>query len=256
MHLLAIFVSYILLVLTRAADFNTNFTLRAVVVSADNRRYDTTREKLNLYFGNKIQIVRHHPVPFDSKELDVYYNRLNGLVHVDNFANNKRHKLRKVFSNLWSFYTVMSEFAAESHNVSTENDWLMIFEDDVSLNSAVKNALEDVKEALHYSTSDGILFLGKCVAEDQKFHCQDIKKTAHGIELGRCIAGACAHAFAVTKWKARFLPGVVFDILKAHKSVYFDAAMLEFSRSVHPVPLIGSNLQGPNAKNPGHIGNI
>ena len=190
-HFLAIF-QYILLTLIHAEVVYTNSSLRAVVVSTDDRRYGHTFENLHKSFKDNIQVVRYHPVPFDSTKLDVYYNRLNGLMHIPDILNHRHHKLRKVFSNLWSFYTVISEFAAESPDISAENDWLMIFEDDVAMNPAIKNGFEDVKEAFNYSKNDGILFLGKCVGPSHNFHCIDSAKTSRNIVRSLRTGNVCS----------------------------------------------------------------
>lgn len=156
----------------------------------------------------------------------------------DNFATADDIS-RKVFSNLLSFIEILDDFAREPASQSLEDDWLLIFEDDIAFHPGASEPTCDLLEGLHVSSDDGIVFLGKCNSPK----CKKMKETKSGTELSRCTEGTCAHAWAVKKWKARLLPGATLALL-CHSSLppYMDLGLRLVSAVIHPIYFIGGNF--------------
>jgi len=191
--------------------------------------------------------------------------------------NESTDKLRKTFSNKLAFETIIQNFiSSESYG---PNEWIFLFEDDIRVNPNVVDPYCYIRAAMllasppmrkikknsgsaphHVSpqhVGDGIVYLGLCLIEGTI--CESPVENRHShfnitVEMKRCF-GHCAHAFGVVKWKA---PSLLSELQSLHNEFsdysdfhFFDVGLLLYGK-VHPILLLGSNLQSPQC--PSHMG--
>lgn len=231
-------------------DWNQGTSPRAVVLALYDERYNHTELVLQTAIPN-INVTRKFPIRYDSEELDAIRPKYSHfLTCKKNISTGERVFLednfkeanditRKVFSNTYSFIQILDDFAAEPSSQSQEEDWLLVFEDDIAFHPGSAEPTCDLIEGLEAASGDGIVFLGKCASP----RCTKISETKSGTSLSRCTEGTCAHAWGVKKWKARMLPGAALALIcHAMADPYMDLGLQLFSRIVHPVFFIGGNL--------------
>ena len=141
---------------------------RAVVLSVNDVRYEHTKSILEKTFIG-LNVTRWYPIPYTSPELDVYSTRYKNYIKCKK-GHDGRHQReyyeesklvlsntveRKVFSNLVGFIHVLEAFAREPATESDEEDWLLIFEDDIAVHPGAQQPTCDVIEGLAESSSEG-----------------------------------------------------------------------------------------------------
>jgi hypothetical protein len=159
------------------------------------------------------------------------------------------------FSNKMAFEDAIRDFVNGSSTGPTAgqdagaapdpNEWGFFFEDDIAIHPRVENPLCDVLAGTLMAASDGIFYLGICPTSCSSF------STTTPPELGRTFkrcAGNCAHAFAMTRWKAKMIMDMeIFHNLQkkysSHRSNhYFDRALFFYGYRMSPVLVLDSNL--------------
>ena len=223
-------------------EISNNSDLRAVLISLNQTRYNSIKNVLEKSLNGKVSVNKYHPVSIHSNVLDQHFDTVKCF-----FENKKKLgkdiKGRKLFSNFWSFHEVFSNFSSESADISSENDWLLFFEDDVAVNPSVKHLYEDIKAGMKYSRNEGIMYLGKC----HKGDCVGHEMSPYGSQMARCSGGVCAHALAITKWKARHMIGTLLTFVKSNKLAVFDQLLCLYSIAIQRIPIIGLNREPPEA---------
>jgi hypothetical protein len=224
---------------------------RAVILSLNDERYTHTKMVLEAALTD-INVTRKFPISYKSEELDAIRPRYSSFLNCaknsssgeriydieDNFKE-AGDITRKVFSNTISFIQIMDDFSAEPSSQSQEEDWLLIFEDDIAFHPGALEPTCDLIEGLEAASNDGIVFLGKCASPK----CVKGTSTKSGTEISRCTEGTCAHAWGVKKWKARYLPGAALALIcHSRAPPYMDVGLRLFSQVVHPVVFVGGNL--------------
>jgi len=121
-----------------------------------------------------------------------------------------------------------------------DDGWGLIFEDDVALQHQIAPTMVEplLKYATHLSQEDGFFYLGVC----RTTPCGSEIFEFQTVQMCRCT-GRCAHAYAVAKWRAKWLfDELVLNIgqLKGGS----DALDVLFERGLgipNPI-LVGSNI--------------
>jgi len=135
-----------------------------------------TREVLLFYLNGLDNVTHWKPLVWNSPEFDVKYHQVeqflqcrkkgkHGFINsrgtdgskvahgVRVFLEEKQmpkldEQERKVISNMLSFIDILHSFAAEPQSVSDENDWLLIFEDDITVHPGTKEPTCDILQVL------------------------------------------------------------------------------------------------------------
>lgn len=205
----------------------------AVVLSAHMHRFVHTEKILNRY---NFKVELEQPIPFDSQGLQDIYTSLKIF---DNFPL-KLDEYRKTFSNYATFRKAIESFVAEPQNVSSIDDWKFFFEDDIGVHPGDSSPICSIKEAMELARTDGIFYLGLCGPTCYDFNQEIVR----GVHFKRCY-GTCAHAFALTKWKAALILNVMLLLQKeiyVVERLYFDRGLYEYGKRVQPILTIGTNL--------------
>lgn len=232
--------------------------IRATVLSVNTERYTNCKSVLEDKF-NGLVVNRYYPIPWDAEALEQRYRHdyqqflnckrtADGERVWDSDADDKQVLSvveKKVISNMIGFIDLLFDFAAEPRNVSDENDWMLIFEDDIGVHPGAREPTCDVLQGLEMAKREGLAFLGRC----GKLKCNKAEKrtgeaaTGSETKISRCFDGTCAHAWAVTKWKARLIPGAALALIcQASQPAYMDVGLLLISQKIHPTVFIGENL--------------
>ena len=218
--------------------------LHGYIVSNKEHRYNSSKKVLE-----KLGLVTHQYVPLSYKS-DTIRKAMEEF-----HAGNRRYQTdtyKKVFSNRMAFTDMFQQFVDDPQ--AARASWRFFFEDDVALHPSLTTSLAHkvLAQGLEIAAGDGILYLGICGPR----LCEKKKVVlSPPIEAMRC-AGACTHAFGLTKWKTgQFL--AYMDKLKMHKnanvtSMYFDQLMRTYGEQVHRIWVLGSNLRSPQMVN--HFG--
>lgn len=205
------------------------------IVSNKEQRYNHSKAVLA-----KLGIVSHQYVPLSYKS-DAIRKAME-----EYRAGNRKHltdRYKKVFSNRMAFTYLFQQFEDDPH--AALDSWRFFFEDDVALHPSLTKSLAQkvLARGLEVAAKDGILYLGICGPKDCK---KKVVLLASPVEAKQC-AGACTHAFGLTKWKTR---SFLTDMHKLNvTSMYFDQVLRTFGEQVHKIWVLGSNLKSPQAKN-------
>lgn len=205
------------------------------VVSNKEQRYNHSKAVLE-----KLGIVSHQYVPLSYKS-----DAIRQAMEEYRAANHKYRltdRYKKVFSNRMAFTYLFQQFVDDPH--AAVDSWRFFFEDDVALHPSLTKsfAQQVLARGLEVASGDGILYLGICGPKD----CKKKVVLASHVEAKQC-AGACTHAFGLTKWKTRSFLSYM-DKLNV-TSMYFDQFMRTFGEQVHKIWVLGSNLKSPQTKN-------
>lgn len=208
--------------------------LHGYIVSNKEQRYNHSKAVLAM-----LGIVSHQYMPLSYKS-DAIEKAME-----DYRAGNRKHRndrYKKVLSNRMAFTYLFQQFVDDSH--AAPHSWRFFFEDDVALHPSLNKSLAEkvLAKGLEVAARDGIMYLGICGPRD----CKKKVVLASPVEAKQC-AGACTHAFGLTKWKTR---SFLTDMNKLNvSSMYFDQVMRTFGEQVHKIWVLGSNLKSPQAKN-------
>ncbi|KAG0580258.1 hypothetical protein KC19_4G160700 [Ceratodon purpureus] len=215
--------------------------LHGYIISNKERRYNSSKVVLD-----KLGLVSHQHVPLSYKS-DAIRKAME-----DFHVGNQRYltdRYKKVFSNRMAFAHLFQDFFDDPK--AAPASWRFFFEDDVALHPSLTKALAQkvLARGLEVAAGDGILYLGICGPN----RCE--KKTvvlSSPVEAMRC-AGACTHAFGLTKWKTGGLLAYM-DKLKTPNNVnvsvmYFDQLLRTYGEQVHRIWVLGSNLKSPQMNN-------
>lgn len=208
--------------------------LHGYIVSNKEERYNHSKAVLAM-----LGIVSHQYMPLSYKS-DAIQKAME-----EYRAGNRKHRndrYKKVLSNRMAFTYLFQQFVDDSH--ASFGSWRFFFEDDVALHPSLNKSLAEkvLAKGLEVAARDGILYLGICGPRD----CKKKVVLASPVEAKQC-AGACTHAFGLTKWKTR---SFLADMNKLNvSSMYFDQVMRTFGEQVHKIWVLGSNLRSPQAKN-------
>ena len=244
LHHMIIFLSFTVIILTlvtvlkfQKGKMRENV---GVLISNNKARFQHTKEVLeSLEFFTRIQ----HRLPVD-------YNsaRIQEELVTLGFGD-AGGRTRKAMSLKLAHFDAMREFYDSTAYDS--NDWLFLFEDDIQLHDKIADPSTVLEKGVEAAAMDGILFLGFCgpVCDGRSFVVHD------NVEVRKC-SGYCSHAYAIVKWKIKYLLNV-FEILRGDltqgdKVVHVDQWLQQYSMHVSPIMLLGSNL--PSPCDPSHLG--
>lgn len=222
----------------------------ATIISHNDVRFNSAVSVLEPLGFN---IRRHVPIPPKSPQLlerYLSYPLFDGRRKPDWGARGEM-----AFSNKIAFEDAISYFIDGTINNSTTgttvdtipdpDEWGFFFEDDIAINAGVENPLCDVLAGTLMAAADGIFYLGNCPSV-----CSPLSTTTPP-ELGRTFmrcAANCAHAFAMTRWKAKMIVEMqLFHNLQkkfsTHRSNhYFDRALFFYGYRMSPILVLDSNL--------------
>jgi len=217
--------------------------LSSIVISLDDSRFARTENILANTIG--FNVKRHIPTLFNSPILESkFYDLFPDQKNLTSFSD-YNDKFKKYFSLTISFHDVISSFSMSPGDM---NDWLFIFEDDISLHAnSLVTPLCDIRAGAQLAHSDGILYLGMCPKTCYRF--------SHVSFLGRdymkCF-GHCAHAFGIAKWKTFSFLDLLIKISYQSKRcrtqhplpkrcLFFDTALHDYGQMVNPIWLVGHN---------------
>lgn len=216
--------------------------LHGYIVSNKEQRYNNSKLVLD-----KLGICSHHYIPLSYKSEAIYTAM---VAYHEGSTKYLTDTYKKVFSNRMAFTDLFQKFIDDKR--ADMKSWRFFFEDDVQLhpvllrNKTLAHAV--LARGMEVAAGDGIMYLGICGPR----RCQDKTMLLGTFEASRC-AGACTHAFALTKWKTMgFL--AYMDKLKTPQnpnitSMYMDQLMRTYGDQVHKIWVIGSNLKSPQMKN-------
>ncbi|CAF3459880.1 unnamed protein product [Rotaria socialis] len=170
------------------------------IISSIPQRFNSTLKELNTVLPGFFNVKHKEPVPHSDSRI---------LRHGDMNASS----LLLTNIDLWSAFGWSS-----SANYS-DNDWILIFEDDVRIVSPeiMKTFYEEtnitrnhinsshiiaktIEESFELAKNDGILYLGTC---EPLFNDSKIHHSFDGLMQIRRGMHFCTHAIAYTKWRAR-----------------------------------------------------
>lgn len=219
--------------ITAATDFDYT-KLHGYIVSNKERRYNHSRTVLV-----KLGMVSHQYVPLSYKS-----DAIQKAIDEYRAANPKQRseKFKKVLSNRMAFTYLFQQFVEDTR--AALDSWRFFFEDDVALHPSLTESLAHkvLAGGLELAERDGIVYLGICGPRN----CKKKALLASSVEAKQC-AGACTHAFGMTKWKTR---SFLANMGKLNvSSLYFDQVLRTFGEKVHTIWVLGSNLKSPQAKN-------
>ena len=209
--------------------------LKAVVLSNNHTRFASTEKCLVEAGFHDIEIFQ--AINIRSNIIDEYCRNLT-----NDPKRFKDEKLRKIVSNRISFLNILTSFRDEPSNISSENDWRFIFEDDIaSFKVHVRNYPILIYHGMELAKKDGIMSLGTCGADqlgESDFY--------NSIEY-RKIVGPCAHAFGLAKWRTR---SFIDEIEKYENKIktfdVFDHIVQNiFLNKSDGILLVGVNLHSP-----------
>ena len=211
-----------------------------VLISNNKARFQHTKEVLeSLNFFTKVQ--HKLPANYNSARVDKELVALG--------FGNAGGRTRKAMSLKLAHFDAMHEFYDSASYDA--NDWLFLFEDDIQLHDKIAEPSTVLRKGIEAAAMDGILFLGFCgpVCDGRSFVVHD------NVEVRKC-SGYCSHAYAIVKWKIKYLLNV-FEILRGDltqgdKVVHVDQWLQQYSMRVSPIMLLGSNL--PSPCDPSHLG--
>lgn len=217
--------------------------LHGYIVSNKAQRFNNSKGALDI-----LGIEAHQYIPPHYKSEAVLQEMKTFLRGEDKYLID-RHK--KTFSNRMAFTKLFQQFVADP--TADLGTWRFFFEDDIAVHPFLTETLarDAIARGLEVADGDGMLYLGICGPR----LCRDKVVLSPPVEGKRC-AGACTHAFALTKWKAGgFLAH--FDNIRLPENdhamgIYFDQLMRLYGEQVHPIWVLGSNLRSPQAKD--HFG--
>jgi hypothetical protein len=218
--------------------------LHGYIVSNKERRYNSSKTVLD-----KLGLVSHHFVPLSYKSEAIR----KGLeeFHVDN-RKFLTDRYKKVFSNRMAFTDMFQQFVDDP--LAAHASWRFFFEDDIALHPSLTKSLAQkvLARGLEVAAGDGILYLGIC--GPNRCERKKVDLTSH-VEAMRC-AGACTHAFGLTKWKTVELLAYMEKQKKSSNVnstvLYFDQVMRTYGEQVQRIWVLGSNLMSPQVRN--HFG--
>lgn len=206
------------------------------IVSNKEERYNHSKEVLT-----KLGIIPHHYVPLSYKS-----DAVRQAMEAYGAGKNRKQltdRYKKVFSNRMAFTNLFREFVDDPR--AALDSWRFFFEDDIALHPSLseERAQKVLARGLEVAARDGVLYLGICGPRDCK---KKVVVLESPVEAKQC-AGACTHAFGLTKRKTR---SFLADMHKLNvSSMYFDQVMRSFGEQVHKIWILGSNLRSPQAKN-------
>ena len=205
----------------------------ATVLSADELRFESAEKELRQLFNTRRQI----PLNITDPSL---FRGLDGFRHLRG-RNITTKREARAFSNFLAFHFAIN-FHASDKNVKSDS-WRFFFEDDISLHPNATFPMCNLLHGMLLAKNDGILYLGMC---SPICILQDVfSSTNKSVAFQKC-SGTCAHAFGLTKWKAQTLLDLLQTLRFEHhtydEQTYFDIGLFSYSKRVHPVWVIGSNL--------------
>ena len=134
-----------------------------------------------------------------------------------------------------------------------DSDWALIIEDDAVLNPQVghENArlysLEAIKAARLQHPVEGFIYFGIC---GEGCSQKDSVLVNDSFSIGKYCSGFCTHAYAVTKYTAKFLfPDVYNNVFMKSRTLQIDQAYQEYfstKRSRISAMVAGVNFHSPD----------
>lgn len=234
--------------------------LKGVILSFDgqNERFSQSKQALQ---DNGFLVRRFRPFNHSSPKLQ------------ELFANDTRYSKcgfptnmpmrQKLISNMYSWYTLIQNFADEPSSVSNESNWRFIFEDDIAAvpSANLTNYTQAIRTGMEIAQENGFLYLGIC----NPTCSSDIKNKGEVIEYAQC-SGLCGHAFGLTKWKAKVFVKEMSELCvkfgHIHKRICGNPCIKEnfcidqflriYALNLKNIYVVGINLKSP--ENPTEFG--
>jgi len=161
----------------------------------------------------------------------------------------------KLISLMFSYFTVIQNFATEASPISNDSDWRFVFEDDIAAvpSKNLTTYTQAIKSGMEIARGKGLLFLGLCAPA-----CGEAINKGGKVEYALC-EGLCSHAFGISKWKAKVFIKELNDLCinygNMHRRIctqpcikeHFCVDQLFRMYSMHNgrIHLVGSNLFSP-----------